>query len=258
VLVATALAGLAAGAAGAFPLEGRMALWLVPVVVVGLAGAAAGVSAAVPGAVDRLLRMDGAAHRDMRRRGWGTGVAVIVGLALIVQGPVRQVGSVAHDPTTWIDLRPLLQAVRSKTGPGDLVWVHTDDAPSAAYYAVATGVAPTSVLSDGTAAGDCRGTQGLASVAAGHRVWFVFGYRSSRSIADAESAINARLAAVAHLAAEVHRPQATAWLWDFGVSPDAAGVGPLGSQLACVSLTPASPPSPTGLSTGPLGTGRPT
>ena len=82
----------------------------------------------------------------------------------------------------------------------------------------------------------------------------------STAPAAEEDALSARLATMAHLEATIARPQATAWLWDFGAAPDAtapdastAGDGVLG----CMGVAPVEV-RPTGLSQGPLGTGHAT
>ena len=250
------VAGLAGGAVGAYPFEGRMALWLLGFVVAGLAAAAAGAAALLQAGHDAVFRLDQAAHLDARRsRRWGAGVVAVACVAFLVQGPIRQVGDVAHDPTTWIDLRPLLQAVRPLMRPGDLVWVHSGDAPSAAYYAISTKVTPTSVVYDGPDAQACPGDPAIAGVADKGRVWFVFGYQSSTTDGDEQAEIESWLASSAHLEGRVTRPQATATLWDFAGPPDAPDAT---HALRCVSLLPAGVPVPTGLSSGPLGSGTPT
>ncbi|HEY2428773.1 MAG TPA: glycosyltransferase family 39 protein [Acidimicrobiales bacterium] len=250
------LVGLGAAAVGAYPLEGRMALWLLPLALILLAAAVPALAATLRWASDRALHLHRAAHRARGSTRWVSAMAATACLAAVVQGPVRQVSSVAHDPATWVDLRPLLQAVASRSAPRDGVWVHSDDAAAAAYYARSTGSIPTAVVWDGPSLQNCPGQSDLALAAAGQRVWFVFGYLSSASVPDAAAAINARLASVAHLVAEIHRPQATAWLWDFGAPADSAHLDRPAQDVACVSVTPAPAPAPTGLTTGPLGRGR--
>ena len=250
------VAGLAGGVVGAYPLEGRMALWLLGFLMAGVAAAAAGVAALVQAGHDAAFGLNRAAHFDGRPpRRWGAGVVAVACVAFLAQGPVRQVGSVAHDPETWIDLRPLLQAVRPLMHPGDVVWVHSGDAPSAAYYAISTGVVPVAVVYDGADVGSCPGAHSLAGAAAGHRVWFVFGYQSSTANPFEAAEIGARFEAVGHLDARVTRPQASATLWDFSVPPDAPGLTQPGF---CVGVVAADAPVATGLSSGPLGSGRPT
>jgi len=86
-------------------------------------------------------------------------------------------------------------------------------------------------------------------------VWFVFGYQSSTTDGDEQAEIESWLASSAHLEGRVTRPQATATLWDFAGPPDAPDAT---HALRCVSLLPAGVPVPTGLSSGPLGSGTPT
>jgi dolichyl-phosphate-mannose-protein mannosyltransferase len=254
ILVVPIVLGVVGGAVGAYPLEGRMALWVVGFAFAGLAAAAAGAAELLQAGHDAVFRLDQAAHLAPRQSGrWGAGLVAALCVAFLVQGPIRQVGTVAHDPTTWIDLRPLLQAVRPMMRPGDVVWVHSGDAPSAAYYAISTGVAPDGVIYDGPAKGLCPG-DAVAVAARGRRVWFVFGYQSSTSDPYEQGDVEEWLGASAHLEATVRRPQATATLWDFSARPDnARPTGPF-----CVGVDPSAPPVPTGLSSGPLGSGTAT
>jgi hypothetical protein len=254
VLVMTLLAGLAAGALGFYPVDGRMSLWLLPLAPIGLSGAAVAIVEWLQRASDHLSGMHTALHRDVSRsRPWVAGFAVVAGLVLFVAGPLRQVGDVAHDPTTWIDMRPLLQDVRPRMQPGDLVWTHSNDAAAAQYYAVSTGVQTAAVLFDAGPGRSCPGLAGIQGAAGDHRVWFVYGYQASNSIPGEQAAIVARLSTMAHLVGIIHRPQATAWLWDFGARPDRTSAAPSG--LGCLGLIPVAPMRPTGLASGPFGSG---
>ena len=159
------------------------------------------------------------------------------------------------DPTTWSDMRPLLQAVRPNLRPGDLVWAHSGDTPTAAYYAVATGVVVSSTVDDDLPGGACAGTGDLNAVARGQRVWFVYGYRASTAPAGEQRALEDVFASSARLVARITRPQATATLWDFGAPP--AVHPPVPAHLGCVAVSPVGV-HPTGLTSGPFGSGHPT
>jgi hypothetical protein len=228
VLVLPVLAAAGAAVVGSFPLLGRMALWTLPVIAVGAAAAIA-----VAG----------------RARPWG---AVLV--ALILVGPAVTFARAAHDPTTWSDVRPLLLAVRPLLHPGDVVWVHSADTPTATYYARSTGVALSATVEDDLAGGACSGIGDLRAAAALHRVWFVYGYHASTAPRDEEHDLDAVFASESHRLARVTRPQATATLWDFGAPPDTAATAP---RLGCIGVTPVAV-VPTGITGGPFGTGGPT
>jgi len=255
LLAAPILVGFGAASVGAFPLEGRMALWLLPAALIGVAGAADLVAVGV----NRALYVETAVHRAPRKRlRWeGAGLAVCLAVAL-GQAPLRQVGGVAHDPSTWIDLRPLLQAIRPMVEPTDQVWVHNDDAPSAQYYALSTGVRTSYVLYDSVAPGECLGSPELAGTASGHRVWLIYGYVSSISPPDEAGILNARLSGLAHFVLSVHRPHVTAWLYNFSGPAASSGLSGLSGadQLGCIGLAPAPLPVSTGLHVDPLGRGR--
>lgn len=250
LLVLPVVAGLGAACLGLFPLQGRMAMWLLPAAVVGVGAAVT----AVADLVDRSVfpTMARAAHRDRTRsRPWAAVAVAACCFALAVQGPGRRIEAVAHDPATWIDLRPLLQAIRGRVAPGDQVWVHSDDAPAAAYYALSTGVRTTAVLWTARRGGSCPGDP----VAGRGRVWVVFGYQAASGVVDAPAAVDARLAPVARLLGRVRRPGVTATLWDFD-APPSGSVGPPGGALGCMAVERAPEPVPTGLASGPFGSGR--
>jgi hypothetical protein len=152
-------------------------------------------------------------------------------------------------------VRPLLEAVRPYLRPGDLVWAHSADTPTATYYAVSTGVMVSSTVEDDMPVGACAGTGDLNGVARGRRVWFVYGYRASTAPAGEQLALDGVFASAAHLVSRIARPQATASLWDFGAPPDTPP--PAASPLGCVGVAPVTV-RPTGLTSGPLGSGSPT
>ena len=248
--------GIGAGAVGAYPLDGRIALWVLPVLLLGLASAAAGLAVWADTTAGRATGIERAAHLR-RPRGLPDGgvVVALCCVAALVQAPARQVGSLAHDPAIWVDLRPMLQQIHDRAQPGDQVWVHDNDAPSAAFYARATGVDPDGVVSATVPGTSCRAPGEPARLAAGGRVWFVYGYRASNAPPGEPATIVARLAASARVVTELQRPGVSAWLLDFSAPPPAEPSADRG-RLACVSVTPVPPPQPTGLSTGPFGTGR--
>lgn len=230
-------AAIAAATVGGFPLRGRLALWLLPVAFVGLAAL-----------VTALLPVPSG------RRGVAAG-AVVVLVGTVVVLPAFRVLTLAGNPGIWADIRPVLQAVHRQAQPGDLLWVHEPDAPPAAYYAVAVHVVPTSVLYAAAPPGPCPGDPDLATIAAHRRVWFVYGYRLSSAVPNERAAIVTALSARARLVERISRPEATAWLFDFGAPPSGAAPGP---GALCLGLIPAPPPVPTGLTSGPLGRGGPT
>ena len=167
LVTAPLVVGIGAGAVGVYPLDGRIALWTLPVLLLGLASAAVGLAVWVDTAAARATGMDRAVHLR-RPRGLPDGgmVVALCCIAALVQAPVRQVGSLAHDPAIWVDLRPMLQQIHDRAEPTDQLWVHDNDAPSAAFYARSTGVDPDGVVSAAAPGGSCPAPGEPARVAA--------------------------------------------------------------------------------------------
>ncbi len=218
VVAMPAVAGIGAAAVGAYPLAGRMALWLLPVIVVGIVAAVVAVVTPAPGAHARPARPGPA------------GLALVVVVALLVQSPVRAVAATAHDPATRIDMRPLLQTMAPLVRPGDHVWVHSNDAAAAAVYARSTGVRADGEVWDGV----CPRPELVGT----GRIWFVYGYRGSAEPADEAALIDAAFRG--RLLLTIHRPGVTAWLWSTGGVPAPASAP---AALGCLAVTRPQPTS---------------
>ncbi|GAC1306322.1 MAG: hypothetical protein NVSMB16_02220 [Acidimicrobiales bacterium] len=239
-LLATPMAAaVLAATLGGFPLRGRLALWLLPLLLIGIASA-------------------GAALLPTDRRPRATRVVGCLVFAACAGGvaasPAGDVITLARRPTVWSDIRPLLQEIHREAAPDDLVWVHEPDLPAATYYAISVGTAPSHVLRDSAAADGCSGEPDLAGAAAGHRVWFIYGYRLSTAVKDERRALVGRFSARAKLVGQIARPDATAWLFDFASPGDGAVRD---DPLGCVKVSTAPDVRPSGLTTGPLETGGP-
>lgn len=224
--------GLAAACAGSYPLRGRLALWVLPVLYVGLAG---------------ILALALNAKRPAVVAG-ATALVVVIGWA-----PAAAVFGVARHPTTFQDTRPLLQAVHRQLRPGDQVWVHAEDNAAMRFYGFITGTVLTHEVQD-RPADLCVGNPNLRSVGSGHRVWFIYAYHGSDAPIDEEPVLVEHLRSAGHLLEQLERPAAHAYLFDFSAAPDVAGVGI--HDIPCVTVTVAPTVRPTGLKTGVLGTGR--
>ena len=195
-------AGIGAACLHAYPLRGRLALWLLPVIIVGLAG---------------LVRID-----------W----RAIVVVALLAAAPAAAVFDVAKAPPTFQDSRPMLQALRRQFQPGDQLWVHAEDNAVLRFYR-----APITAEVEDAPADACTGNPDLRAVAAGRRVWFVYDYHGSDAPLDEEPVLVAHLAAAGHYVERIHRPSATAYLFDFSRPPD--GAPPPSGDIPCVTVTAA-------------------
>jgi hypothetical protein len=121
------------------------------------------------------------------------------------------------------------------------------------FYALITGAVLTHEVQDEPAV-RCVGNPNLHAVGAGHRVWFVYAYHGSDAPADEERVLVQHLQLAGHLIGSIHRPNATAYLFDFVAPPDRTGV--VGGDLTCVTVTIADPVRATGLTTGAVGLGR--
>jgi hypothetical protein len=205
LLVAPLVVALGAASIGSYPLDGRLVLWLLPLLAIGLAGVT----------INRPV-----------------GALVV---AVLVLQPVGSALSVAAHPTTWQDSRPLFQAVARARQPHDEVWIHQSDLAVGDFYGRLTGVVPTNAVQDSGVPGGCGGANlNLAGVAGPSRVWFIYGYHQSNAAPDEEQAVVAKLRSVAHLVATIRRPQTAAYLFDFAQTPD---TGPANGDLACVTVT---------------------
>jgi hypothetical protein len=137
--------------------------------------------------------------------------------------------------------------------PGDEMWVHAEDNAAVRFYALPTGAVLTDEVEDGPAE-TCSGNTELRQVGAGHRIWFVYAYHGSDAPGDEETMLVQHLQAAGHLLEVIRRPSADAYLLDFGVAADRPS--PPTGDIPCVTVSTADPVHPSGLHTGPFGTGR--
>ena len=216
LLVGPMLVALGAASIGAYPLDGRLALWLLPVLLMGLAASA---SALVEAGGTVIARNMAAA-------------VTLVAFAALVRAPATNVLSVVGRPTTWQDSRPLFEAVAARIRPGDQIWVHASDWGVGQFYGRSTGLVLTGQIQDGLCGG---GNPDLGAVAGSGMVWFIYGYHGSNAPVDEEQAVVAHLQGYAHLVGSIHRPLTGAYLLDFGAPPDRPDQ-PL-ADVNCVTVT---------------------
>ena len=165
MVAAVAAAALAAGLIGAYPLKWRLALYLVPVVLVAVAAAA-----------DVVTRPRGAA--TVAR------VLVVAALVVVTIRPVSEAADAAANPYTVTELRSVLERVRAAMEPSDVVYVHWTAGVLYEYYAPVLGLPPRAgyfVFQQGTA---CSADDPLVPVRAHPRVWAVFAYPPAYDPAD--------------------------------------------------------------------------
>ena len=155
------IAAVAAAAAQAYPLKGRPALYLVPVVLLLLV---ASVRASLP--LRRSGRRAAAALLE---------AAIAVTVLVVVVPTVRSAAVEARTPTTVAELRPAMVYVAQHRRPGDLVLVHFAGALAADYYAARLGVPINGALLLTPAGKKCGDAMTLVALAGHRRVWLLFG-----------------------------------------------------------------------------------
>jgi len=224
-----AIVGLALTAASLdrYPLSGRLALYLLVVIILPL-------SAVVDWSMRRL---------PVRP---GLGLCGVALVASVIVSPVMAAASYAPHPFTTPDTRDVLRFVRDHRQPGDQLWVQWPEVAVAQFYAAPFKLQPDAYLGDGGGAGSggCSG-QPPSTAANGRRVWAVFGYRLSTAPPNERASIVATLSQQATLRTEAQRAGAVAYLYDFGVKPGAAPAPPPArppSALQCLIVSPLSAP----------------
>jgi hypothetical protein len=238
--LATLLIGLAAaatlgGLADLYPLRGRLALYLLPAMWLSLA--------AVPVLWPRTTPGGRVA----------TG-ALALTVGIVALAPISDALSLARHPFTSPDTRPLLQAIHFRLRPGESIWVAWPETLVVSFYARVAEVVPNFELDDVAPSGPgCTG-ESPRTAAAGQRVWVVFGYSLSTMPSNERSIVVSQLRAAAPEVAELHRGGAAAYLFDFA-SRTVPGPNPTMS-VHCLVMQAFRPLPPTGLHTGPLGTGH--
>ena len=163
LLLAVVALAVAAAVVRAYPVQWRLALYLVPLI---LLAAAAAVDAFAP--LRRPLNL----------------LAVLPALALlaVAAGPVADAGSAAAHPYTRTELRAVLDHVRSHRQPGDRVYVHWTAALLYDFYAPSLHLGRDGFLRF-VARPSCDDRAELADLD-GRRVWFVFAFPPGYDSAD--------------------------------------------------------------------------
>jgi len=215
LLLAPLLLVVAAAVARKYPLDGRLTLFLVPMVLLLLAAS-----------VDVLAGATG---------GWVRVGALAAGLlvAVVAVQPVSRTLRAFPHPIDVTETLPLLEAVRAQWEPGDRIAVETSAEPAYRYYAARLGLdaAPVVVV---LRARPCGGPPVAPQLVTARRVWFVLSVWPHSSfaptalgsplVADAQPQEQADLAQfqLAGRALRVERaPGAAVWL--FQMTPAALG-----------------------------------
>ncbi|MGH9065070.1 MAG: hypothetical protein ACRD0L_14070 [Acidimicrobiales bacterium] len=267
LLVVLAAAFLGAWS-GKYPVESRLALFLVPVLLVGLAATLdLGGARALPARRARPARRQ-ASERQAPRRPPGGRVAAaalrgLAGAVLVVLAvhPLAGAYQEAAHPIRISEVRPVLAYVKAHLRPGDAIDLDRGAGNVWGYYASTLGLhMPATVVEPAASGGTCADPRSIVPAGA-RRVWIVFGYHLSFAPADERQVYLERFAAIGRLAGHYSVDKASAYLFDLPgpgstgrtgrTSPAAASGGE-----ACLVPVPLAPVPPTGLRSGPFGTGR--
>ncbi|MGH9067771.1 MAG: hypothetical protein ACRD0J_09825, partial [Acidimicrobiales bacterium] len=250
-LLAAAAAALAGAWSGKYPVKSRLALFLVPVLVICMA-------AAVDAGLVSLRRPG--RHASSRSAGRPGLVARAVAgclVALVVAQPFASAAAEVVHPIHVSEVRPVLQFVQHHLRPGDVIDLDAGAGDVWSYYASELGLhVPANVVLPATSGGTCANPQALVPPGGAERIWLVFGYHLSFAPSGQRRAYLAHFEAIGHLVAVHRADKAWAYLFDLtGAHPPAPAVRDV-AAAPCLKVVHAPPVKPTGLRTGPFGTGR--
>jgi hypothetical protein len=193
LLIAPVSLFIAAAVLRRYPLDGRLALALVPIA---------------------LLVVVAAADWGWRRGVVATAAGLIVLGGLLIPITAETVAMIRRPPPQEEELRPVLQELRSILRPGDRILVDTGARPVFTYYAARLGLHGDAIIRLGRSQGDCDDRRALAQLAAGQRVWAVFSHRLVATPRDNQIRIHARLLGYGPWVTTIRRNGARADLYD--------------------------------------------
>jgi hypothetical protein len=190
-------------------------------------------------------------------------------VAALLAQPLAGAAAEVVRPIHVSEVRPVLQFVEAHWRPGDVVDLDAGAADVWSYYATELGLrVPAYAVLPAAEGGSCATPRVLVPPGGAKRVWLVFGYHLSFAPSDEHQVYLSHFAAIGRLVLHHRADKASAYLFDlFGArSGSAAGRAPGGARpgrplltapgVRCLRVVPEAPLSPTGLRTGPFGTGR--
>jgi hypothetical protein len=207
---------IAAAVLRSYPLEGRLALALVPVV---------------------LLAVVAAADWGWRRGVVATAAGLIALGTLLIPITVNTV-AITRRPPPKEELRPVLQEMRSMLRSGDRILVDAGARPAFTYYAARLGLHGDAIIRLGQSAGGCEDRRALARLAAGQRVWAVFSHRLLATPRDNQIRIHARLLGYGPRIATVQRRGARVDLYNPGLTSMKEAARPVAPPADCLLFDP--------------------
>jgi hypothetical protein len=196
VAVAVVLPGLLALIASGlhkYPFSGRLLLFLVPLVLLGVARGAWAVATAL-------------------RPTQPLAAAAVLGL--LVLAPAAETCQQLRNPNRYEQLRPVLADVSARWQPGDKVYLYYGGIPAFLYYTRETPFPP-GVVFGNSHRGERTGYRDeLRKLAGEPRVWVVFSHRHGTE----ESLIRAYAEGLGECREEISHPGARAFRFDFSPS----------------------------------------
>jgi hypothetical protein len=190
IMLPAAIALLASGY-HKYPFAGRLLLFLVPLMTLGVARGAWAV---------------GAALWDSQR------LAAIAFLGVLVLAPCLEVYQELRKPLRHEQIKPLLLQIRDNWQPGDRIYVHHGALPAFKYYTRDNPFPMSAIVEDVETRTDERDYRAqLFALSGSPRVWLVF---SHRQVED-EAVIRAYAEGIGRCVCTVAAPGAVAYLFDF-------------------------------------------
>ncbi len=216
-----------AGLAGAYPLDGRLALDLVPIAALSLAALVA-----------PALRPP-AAWPDPRRRALAGAAAA--GIVALLAGAALHVLPQVAAVRLREEMRPVMARLHGELRPGDRVLVAGATYSSAEYYAGRERVGISGVFTlRPTPPGlrcDDRAVVARAGLAGrGARMWIVLGHRSASPFDAPWTVMLAHFQRAGHVAARIRAPGAAAYLITPRVASDPEVAPPPAGDRRCLRI----------------------
>jgi hypothetical protein len=209
-LVVPGVLALAASALHKYPFAGRLLLFLVPLMILGVAHGAAMVGAAL---------------------GRSQPFASLVLLGVLVAAPCLETYQELNRPMRHEQIQPILEQVRGEWQPGDRVYIYYGALPAFTFYTRQQPF-PEDAIIVGTEARDnlAKYRQQLAELKGRRRVWLLFSHRHKNE----QSIIQAYAEGLGRCEGALRAPGAAAFLFNFAVPPEMNSVAaaPTGADRA--------------------------
>lgn len=223
LVAAVAGASLAAGLIGVYPLKWRLALYLVPVVLLAIGASvdAAPRRGRIPPVLVRIL--------------------VLAAVATVAVRPVREAASAAVDPYTVTEIRTVLGHVKAAVEPNDAVYVHWTAAVLYDYYTPVLELPSRAGYFSFGEASSCP-SDPVAPLRGHRRVWAVFAFPPTLydRADDAETSLSQLDRLGRRIESWTAPGQTRAVLYETSPEPDPDASGRSPRPGTCFSVVPES------------------